>query len=595
MTGRTLTRRQLHRLEKTHAKFLERYGPNGIYTPCNTHLTAPSMRAPVSAAVRNKTYPDGRLAWDRIPKALRDSLATLVGIEVPRVEVEYEDADGEDCEEDQSIEARNAEAVDPVAIPPTLIIQPVGRSRRGKRIKSAAPLKGASARKINDGRQTSPIRFAIPSGPSLQRTPVSNSRSKSGPTAIEEDEEVEEDLWSATWGSATAVDEMTLQAVMAQYNEDDTIIDNRFDMVPLDATVISPVTSVGNDGSTSPAPAGEPREMAHSTWVSPEEVMNAADASSLWYARTQTYDYSSSSVLPADKAWLGLPSPDIVRVDTPSRNSAGGDVVAAESLLNLHSTPARPKDEDSQTSSSSNGALDPTGSSTRFESVQTASSAIRGLLDAPDITPRPRSIRARSFIQPFNRSRPDAMTRSLSFSQQMLDDPFAISPNTTALLKAADESLNGKRRRDVMGASPSPLTKRKKDEHRFDALDRFGSPRRPMTSLRPNLHSVSAVNKAASGMEGRVSTMGATVGLGISGYASMSSSGGSTELRTPIRSRGSHVPSSLNKMWQFSSPSDPGAAASLGLVPSWGSMLGGGTPGMSGLVASESPMKVGRQ
>jgi hypothetical protein len=550
------------------------------------------MRGTLSTAVRNKAYPDGRLDWDRIPKALRDSLVNLVGIEAPKVEVEYEDADGEGCEEGQSFAGGQAEHIEPVVSPPEQTTRK-GRLKRRNQVRPSATRSATitSADQVHEGRQVTPIRSVVPSGPSLQRTPISSSRL----TAHEQGDEAEEESWATTWGSATRVDYQTLQTALAGLDEDETITDGQYAIA---LAPVSPGSSARHDKSISPEPVPRMTEIPRPIWVSPEEAIEALHANEMWYPRAQTYDYSFSAGAPADKPWLFVPSPDIPRVNTPSHNSLGGDVVAAESLLNLHSTPARPEDGESQIPTSSSDARVTAQGSTPYDSSQAASSVIRGLLDAPDITPhpRPQPHRTRSLIQPFNKSRPDSMTRSLSFSQQVLDDPFAISPNTTALLKAADESLNGKRRREAVGASPSPLTKRKKDEHRFDQLGRFESPRQPMSALRPNLHSVRTGTRSTSGADSKMNTMGtmSSAGLGFGAYASMGASGG-TELKTPVRGKVNHVPSSLNKMWQFSSPSDPGAAASLGLVPSWGIMPGDSTPGMSGMVASETPVRHGRQ
>lgn len=571
------------KLEKTHTKFLARYGPDGIVTPCKTRLVAPNMRGNTSKAVTSKTYPDGHLGWDRIPKALREGLSKFSAIDVPPLGMSDEDAEGE-WEEEEDDEMGEQE--DTEGLPHALRLLLPGAQAGSY---PACNGDGGHEPKPNvaDSRESSAEEFTSASF-APTRPAISHSRSApvftghTGQACSEDD-----GGWSIAWGSATHVDEKTLETVMAQHQAD-------YHVIPPDFTVPGRVaddthkdgSSEDHDSSESPDALRPMQSSRHPAWSGP---VDTSQVNPMWFPRLQTYDYSSSSSAhpSSEKRWPLDTSPIAIPAATPAK-SIGGDVVAAESLLNLHSTPARPEDDTSDLPSSLNAASCP--SSHPHIQSSTASSVIRGLLDAPEITPRSRPTRARSIIQPFNKSRPESMTRSISFSQQMLDDPFAISPNTTKLLKAADASLNteaslnnGKRRRSIVAtpsATPSPLTKRKKDERRWGVRD--GSPRQALGVLRPNMNA-SNVSSSAFSMTRSTSAM-----LGFGSYAS-----GGEPIMTPVRARaGAGVPSSLSKVWQFSSPGDPGgAAADLGLVPSWGAMFGGGTPGMSGMVNSETPAR----
>lgn len=250
-----------------------------------------------------------------------------------------------------------------------------------------------------------------------------------------------------------------------------------------------------------------------------------------------------------------------------SGGGTGGEAVAAESLLNLHSTPARPSaavlrtgDSGSTDSTSHSSTSDHQGNSIKSNVIST-----NGLLAPPEITPRPRPIRARSFIQPFAKSRPDALSRSLSSSHHpALDDPFAFSP----VPSTRQSNISSKKRRNTV-ASPSPLqSKRKKDSSILGS-----SPRIPLSVIRPNSTNINPA---------------------ISTHITSGTSSTSTLLgnlyMTPVRPdragvsmTSGHVPSSLNKMWVLSSPGHTDAAASLGLVPGWGGLAA--TPGMQGCVA----------
>jgi hypothetical protein len=274
--------------------------------------------------------------------------------------------------------------------------------------------------------------------------------------------------------------------------------------------------------------------------------------------------------------------------------NAEGEVeaVAAESLLNLHSTPARPDE-----SCSGSGRSQTTGSTNEGspkQSTQKSSSELRLLSSAPQATlGHTRPVRARSLVQPFAKGRQDAMTRSLSLTQT-LDDPFAFTPSSALKLSTS----NRKKRRSTI-ASPSPLALKRKKE-KDGGRGEVKWPRAVLSSIHPNTE----VNRGTIMGSYESQSQVASVGLGSTGPSNVPSSGISglssftllgAPFVTPIKPQRGHSDSveacrTASKPWQFSSPGDGGMAASLGLVPQWGGVSG--TPGVSGIEAGETPDRV---
>ena len=308
--------------------------------------------------------------------------------------------------------------------------------------------------------------------------------------------------------------------------------------------------------------------------------------------------------------------------------------VAAESLLNLHSTPARPDDDDTN-SARARGESDGDEETTRdqryleapielrkftTETDRTQSAlapldqVILRLLDPPEITPRPKISRAQSFIEPsaaFAKARPDAPSRSLSFAHPtMLDDPFALSPGW--LPSSGTETSEGvsqsggsgnmlsvpKKRRSTVG-SPSPLLKRKKDGNKrssnsIHSLSLVSESPHEKRAVPPQV-----VNKSLPSITEQPSSPPPRQPLqplrsNRPGLFSTPPRGTNrrTTISSPkalVKTPGANVPSSLSKVaWVFSSPGGD-TAATLGLVPSWSGNTMGNTPGLSGIVGAETP------
>jgi hypothetical protein len=167
------------------------------------------------------------------------------------------------------------------------------------------------------------------------------------------------------------------------------------------------------------------------------------------------------------------------------------------------------------------------------------------------------------------------MTRSLSFTQNNPDDPFLIYTPSEKGGENSPTSGIAKRRRSTI-ASPAPLAlKRKKND-----AETVGSPvRRPMTLLRPNAPLQTYIENGFEAMNP----------AGASGMMKMIGGGFSTPIR-PQRGFAAPgtimAPGSVSRNGHMvSSPGDPGAAATLGLVPEWAM----GTPGFSGIVGNDTP------
>lgn len=501
------------------------------------------------SCVENPLVAKHHLEWREIPKSLRDAVAEMNGNPIPVVPPEDEVYD--DTYKPGGIPGYDIPYEQKDNVPELLPRSNVGLRKKAltkRRIKSAS----FSASSLSSASTQSAVSESLPMSPiqmvrsfsafGTAESPVSHTRAAStgqiGMPTGHEGMDLTID-WDSTWGAATHVNERTLEIAMAQHYQGVAEVPEGPPVV--DAVGAPLLHASGSEGSVeSPTPlypignVQQWSQVEHS-WSQPQPFFTA-ETPSAWMQNQGVMS--------------GLP------VEEGYDDSAEHEAAVAESLLNLHSTPARPDDTVHLARLTSTTEM----VTSSDEATQTASSAIRGLLDAPDITPRPaRPARARSFIQPFNKGR-ESMTRSLSFTENHADDPFAFIPSSPV--------LSSKKRKSAV-ASPSPLAvkKRKND-----------SPLRlPMSTLRPN---AAATSQYTSNDQQIFYQDNSILPASFIGGA----------FTTPIRPTkvgvpASAMPSSLSKVWQFSSPGDPGAAASLGLVPQWGI----GTPGMSGMVGSDTP------
>jgi len=267
--------------------------------------------------------------------------------------------------------------------------------------------------------------------PVKTRTPVSHARSG---RLVQDEQEEEVDVdegqeWARQWGHSFSAEE--LQAVMKQdqlagpstYQQPDS-----FEQEEL---------QVPEHAETPPSSDPTEPDVQHP----PQRWVGASSSTQTWVQPQDTYDENRSTPWPYSWQELSFTPPEVDHL------GAEEATVAAESLLNLHSTPLRPTTT--------------TGTETETGIMRPTSQISRLLLAAPEIstTPqRPQPIRARSFIQPFARARPEAPIRSLSFSAS-LDDPFALSPLPpfTTVHKTIVHSPSPLQLKRKTGPSPSPV------------------------------------------------------------------------------------------------------------------------------------------
>ncbi|WVQ80615.1 hypothetical protein IAT38_002720 [Cryptococcus sp. DSM 104549] len=329
-----------------------------------------------------------------------------------------------------------------------------------------------------------------------------------------------------------------------------------------------------------------------------------------------------------------------------SETESSGDIdieAAAESLLNLHSTPLRaPEDSPTATIARrekaaraapaplpwSSGMMDAPPLSSVGRSRSYASGASRGGGDESGSSGNKgsagRPSRTRSFIQPFRDPRPE-VTRSLSFEHSpVLDDPFvfgetperptggsaysATRARSSGAGSAAGKGLglraegeaggSGTRRsaRRGMGLpSPSPLSssvykKRKTPPsspatHPSSSTAVFtsASSRWDSSAFGTSPHPSSALRPALRPLSTNFHNSTSSSGANANGKMLTPSK---SIFDTPVRSaRTPMVPSSITKGWLMSSPGGD-AAASLGLVPTH---LAPATPGLRGIVGADTP------
>lgn len=240
---------------------------------------------------------------------------------------------------------------------------------------------------------------------------------------------------------------------------------------------------------------------------------------------------------------------------------------AAESLLDLHSSPAKSQKATDETHSARNiaSASDAPPAPAARVAASTQPDWMDGIADMiADYSSRPTLKHTKSLStsvrHPFL-NRPGHLARSLS-TTTVLDDPFILDQNPSPARHQQEEQHT----------SASPQSKSRSKSQATARLQRFspsppaGGKRRPLESIPSNL----------------TSTFSA---IATSTY---NSAGTGSKYETPLRPTRSnhHPPSSVNmERWlQFSSPVDP--AASLGLVPTHAVPT---TPGLSMIIGQDTP------
>lgn len=562
----------LARLEKIHADFLAQYGPGGMTTPSNTHLVATDLRQKGEGFGGEES--STRVDWWEMPKHLRDSVASIEKVIIPPITDEP------------------VQHVDPGASLLQPVLPQLRHLRRAKNESISNFSSTSSTSELSAITQStdhdiainlnhSPSHFAH-SAPEfgLKRTPMSGARTTGQELTVPSGAD-----WTS-WGAASYVDEEQLRKVIEQHHAN-TAMTSEEAITSNFAAHTALSVNTGSEGSIDVSP--EPLVDMDTTTVASNQQW-ITNGRPVW-SMAQSY---AVPVPIAARSYMtpGGTEPSIEALGQESDAEGEIDVVAAESLLDLRSTPARPDGttESSQSSYFAQLTSDINGSS------QTANAGMQGLLDAPEITPRPtRPIRSHSMAQAFGSSR-QSMTRSQSYNTKTLDDPFAFSPSQVFGISGT----NRKKRRSTI-ASPSPLSlKRKKEKVVHSTLD--GSPRAPMSAIHPNfgINTMSQISAplrqatASSYQPAQGSAMWYQLHHVSSGDAQATLG---TAYTTPMRPQRATVMTDLGEMsvtkaWLMSSPAVEGTAVSLGTAPDW--KRPSGTPGVRGIEA-ETPVRGGRR
>ncbi|WVN87425.1 uncharacterized protein L203_102605 [Cryptococcus depauperatus CBS 7841] len=484
--------RQQGRVEKTYASFLEQFGPNGLATPGGIRLIAPKFRKQTAGVFFDTAkYLNGDYGNVIIPDDILGSIESIRGGE----NVVQENDDRVSEENHQKDVEREA---------------PADSSLVDHRNRSHSPTPPHTL--------MSSLAVSPPSPPRHTRHPSYHHHLQT-----------------------QQLERLRQQHVVLPYHFSH--------LPPIERARMANHYSVNQNHKQT-----QPLANTLSPLQIKEEIPDVDGKVSRDTLESPSYDISPKLEPENDIAPIGVEEiSDHSREDKENTDSEIED--AAESLLNLHSTPVRGSDDDENKPIFKTSR--PTVKPTRAHDLSTR------LMDAPpDVSsaslppPGPRRT-----IQPFKDPRPE-VTRSLSLDQRMtLDDPFTFkaTPNRTIAGQSASRgSRTGQR---VMIPSPSPLSSTRRKRKALPSSP-FSGPPEPLDRSRPTLRPLST-----------------NFGLPFHGAA------------TPVRSAlAPHIPSSLTKGWLLSSPSTGDTAASLGLVPTH---LAPVTPGLRGIIGTDTPERFG--
>ncbi|WWD18296.1 hypothetical protein CI109_102746 [Kwoniella shandongensis] len=566
--------RQQIQLEKTHSTFLERFGPNGIVTACGMRLVAPKFRS-AHSSVKGR-FLNGAFGKIIIPEdILRDVQAIRDGDKI-RQEPE------EDEEDDIIYEDPEQEDIS-MELEYEMELQVEGETK-GMGRKKAATISGGStsvASSIPFSRSITPQHTfstastpSTASPPSLFLHPLNTQIPTSSARTFDQNEQ--------TFPTFPWLSQSTLHPpYLAQPAQDP--LSTGISHGPEHPTQSISKRLIGLHHSGQPqTPTIEEEELPCFSPVDPPQVQQTWSAAFPWQQRITQSQTQLEPAHEIEQRWENMHLGGDWDTDSGDGNIAGGrkegsvetegEAVAAESLLNLHSTPLRGPDN-----SATNGirsAQLTRGGEASTRGIRAWSGSL--LEPSPIVSPVPtRPIRARSFIQPFKDPRPE-VTRSLSFdNRSTLDDPFLLNetpsrPTTTgpSTERYGEPGLilgRHRKRHSITMPSPSPhpstnVTKKRKVEQ--------PSPSGHMAK--------------AESISGQTRSALRTISVNTTNLALPTAS-----YDTPVKPSNSalHVPSSITKEWLLSSPCNADMAASLGLVPTH---FAPATPGLRSVVGAEA-------
>ncbi|WWC70530.1 uncharacterized protein I206_104481 [Kwoniella pini CBS 10737] len=545
--------RHMQKLEKNHEAFLERFGPSGIITPCGINLVAPIFRGEVEAKDQKKTrYLDGTQGNLIIPESILEE-----------VEAIREHKSGS---RSGSLGMREEETEDTVETKAGKAIIKKTKGRK-KSIKLSEPHVATETRSntplnsISNGEGKSSQYYAEPLNVS---TPVSVSRGiANNPPQVHPWQGIE----PFQPASMTVINGQYHFALHPQYQQ---FAEASSGTYPLGNAQMVQVVQMEDDSV--PSSPEEVDALPDQQWVPSEH-----------FSVVRTEHQQLEPALDITQQWQGMqlsswPVEDVKdNVEQYSKEGsvgAEGEAVAAESLLDLHSTPLRGSDQNGRDEIQITRPQTTLGLVFDQTTMKQLASRQRitwstELLSAPTVESptRPRPQRSSSFIQPFRDHRPE-VTRSLSFdARPNLDDPFVLSstPARPSSSSSADKpasistSIKRSKRHTISLPSPSPLSSAS------SAIKK--RKQAPASPVPP--HSASITRSALRPLSTNIKP----------NYAG--------SFATPIKPSFGNFPQSVTKEWlQFSSPNNADAVLSLGLAPTHFLPT---TPGVKGIVGAETP------
>ncbi|KIR40915.1 hypothetical protein I307_05321 [Cryptococcus deuterogattii 99/473] len=535
--------RQQSKLEKTHCEFLEQFGPKGLVTSCGMRLVASKYRGSsgvAAAAQKNGDFLNGEYGKVIIPEEI------LEGVRAIREHESSNQHKGETPavqQEGEDMEVREAESL---PLPCLSASASTGSAKRRSNSRSRLP---TPPHGLMSALTVSP--------PSPHQAVQHNSYHHSIYTRQLELLRQQHAYRPYPFADVPMVDQemgfLYMPPVQREPQPHSTFQDQTVrqqSQMEFSYFYVRDFPGLGGADQEAQADTEEPSQSAE------------ANQSPLEPEREHQSAITTKNDEHREKANNWVETDD--KEDETEKDNDLEAEVAAESLLDLHSTPLRASEDEDRFRLPSQPNSRPAPPPWK-------------LLDAPPIASpvRDRPSRAKSFIQPFKDPRREA-TRSLSFEQApALDDPFMLNDNTSdrptsisslstrsrATLLSSRTSDNHKRTMP----SPSPLS----STHRKRKAPP-SSPFAPPLSGGSNLVSRPALRSLSTN------------------FSSSNRSGSGDAAATPVRSATTpHVPSSLTRAWLLSSPSNGDAAASLGLVPTH---LAPATPGMMrGIIGTDTP------
>ncbi|WWC88857.1 uncharacterized protein L201_003772 [Kwoniella dendrophila CBS 6074] len=572
--------RQIQKLEKTHEAFLERFGPSGITTPCGMQLVAPKYRGETEAQNdKKKRFLDGSQGNVIIPEGI---LRGIEAIKDMKGGTKYTaEPSNIEKEPDLSLDMNEGKII----------------------IKKGKAKKSTSRGTVVSSTSTSQSEFASRSTTPL-RTVSSNHGSpthghhhphydNTTPAGSSTRAMLTHPPQQFPWQSNQPLQPASMVLINGQYH---FTLHPQYQDYPIPASHYQDRQSVEyiqeahvDEESLPSSPPEETVVLPAQQWV----------PSGSW-SKVQPEPQQHEPALDITQQWQGLhlnswPSAEDGK-DAEHKIKEGsveteGEAVAAESLLNLHSTPLRGPDENGRNEiqiARAQAKLEllppvvPTKDENENVNTKHTSDWANRLLSAPDIESptRPRPSRSSSFIQPFRDPRPE-VTRSLSFdARSNLEDPFVLADtparpssaggfNKPTPLSTSSSMLRRNKRHTISMPSPSPLSSSSTSAFK----------KRKEAPISPAAPASSSMGRAAL----------KPISTNINSMNIKPNYAGS--FATPIKPSSSSItsayPQSVTKEWlQFSSPNGPDAAMSLGLAPTHFAPT---TPGIRGMIGADTP------